>query len=77
MIDETMVVNLDDLLLFTNSEGEHLRNVKLVLNRLQEHKLYVFPMKCWFFKEGVRFLGLLAGRDGIRVDPEKISVIHK
>lgn len=76
VIDKFLVIYLDDILIFSNSEEEHLEHVKLVLEILKENSLYISPKKCEFFKEEVEFLGLLAGKRGIRVDPAKIEVIN-
>lgn len=75
VIDDFMVVYLDDLLIFSKTAEEHEAHVYLVLNRLRENQLYVSPKKCSFFQPEVKFLGLLDGRNGIRVDPENVEVI--
>lgn len=40
------------------------------------NQFYVSPNICSFFQPGVEFLGLLAGRNGIPVDPRKVDVIN-
>jgi hypothetical protein len=39
-------VYLDDILIFTNLLEEHRRITCLVLDRMREHKLYLWPEKC-------------------------------
>lgn len=40
-IDAFLVVYLDDILIYTDSREEHLRQMRAVLTKLREHKLYV------------------------------------
>lgn len=72
VIDVFMVVYLDGFLIFINTEDEHRQHIKTVLQRLKQNKLYASPKKCFLFQEEVEFLGLIAGKNGIRVDPEKV-----
>ena len=74
-IDVFLVVYMDDLLVFSKTEEEHFRNLETVLERLKRNELYVSPKKCEFFQTEIDFLGFLVGRDGIRVNPEKVDVL--
>jgi hypothetical protein len=75
-IDDFLVVYMDDLLIFSKNEEDHMRHVEMVLQRLREHKLYVSPKKCVFMSTEMEFLGFIVGKDGLRVDPKKIEVIE-
>jgi Reverse transcriptase (RNA-dependent DNA polymerase) len=74
-IDEFMVVYMDDLLIYSKNEEEHLKHVEKVLKRLKEHRLYVSPKKCVFMSTEMEFLGFIVGKYGLRVNPRKIEVI--
>lgn len=74
-IDVFMVVYMEDLLVFSKTGKEHLQHLEIVLSRLQKEELYVAPKKCSFLKEETEFLGLVVGRNGIRVNPDKIAVV--
>lgn len=76
-IDDFIVVYMDDLLVFSQSREEHLKHLELVLEKLQSGSLYVSPKKCSFMKEETEFLGMIVGREGIKVDPDKIRVIQE
>jgi len=54
-----MVVYLDDILIFTQTEEEHAKAIQRVLQVLQKHKLFLRPEKCEFFKEQIEYLGLV------------------
>ena len=47
----------------------------MVLQRLREHQLYAKFSKCDFWLEQVGFLGHVVSKDGIAVDPEKVSAV--
>jgi hypothetical protein len=49
-IGKFVIVYLDDILVFSKTEGEHLRHLKLVLRRLQQEKLLINMKKCSFMK---------------------------
>jgi hypothetical protein len=67
---------MDDLLIFSKNEEDHMRHVEKVLMRLRKHELYVSPKKCVFMGTEMEFLGFIVGKDGLRVDPKKIDVIE-
>jgi len=52
-----------------------LRYVREVLMRLRRFSLYANADKCRFFVEEVDFLGFIVGRNGIRMDPERVKTI--
>lgn len=66
---------LDDLVIYSNSEEEHLRHLQILLERLQKNKLYGKLSKCDFFKTQIDFLGHIVSRDGVRTNPRKIQAI--
>ena len=49
--------------------------LKYVLQTLREHQLYAKFLKCEFWLDQVAFLGHVASKDGIQVDPQKIEAI--
>lgn len=58
MLDEFLVIYIDDLLIFSKHAKDHLTHVRLVLQRLREHKLFAKRSKCAFFQKLIEFLGL-------------------
>lgn len=75
-IDLFMVVYLDDLLIFRKTEDENLLHIEAVLKILKENFLYASPKKWSFMMSEVKFLGLIAGRNGIRVNERKMDVVR-
>ena len=66
---------LDDIKVLGRSFEDHLQNLHKVFERLQENNLKLKPRKCKFFQTEVPFLGKLATRDGLAVDPKKIEAV--
>jgi hypothetical protein len=71
-LDKFVVVFIDDILVFTQSEEEHEEHLRLVLQKLREHQLYAKFSKCDFWLKEVSFLGRILTDGGIAVDPSKV-----
>ena len=46
MIDLSVVIYLDDILIYSEDKADHITLVKRLLSRLQEHKSVIAPEKC-------------------------------
>jgi hypothetical protein len=66
------VVFIDDILVYSRSEEEHEEHLRLVLQKLREHRLYAKLSKCEFWMKQVAFLRHVISMGGISVDPSKI-----
>jgi hypothetical protein len=74
LITEGVVsVYLNDILIFTNSLEEHCQVMRLVLDRMREHKLYLRPEKCEFKKTKIEYLGVIISHNKVEMDPVKIA----
>jgi hypothetical protein len=69
-LDMFFMVFINDILVYSRSEEEHLR---LVLQKLQDHRLYDKLSKCEFWLKQVAFLGHIISKGGIFVDPSKVQ----
>ncbi|WVZ87921.1 hypothetical protein U9M48_034495 [Paspalum notatum var. saurae] len=72
-LDKFVVVFIDDILIYSKSEEEHKEHLRIVLNRLREHKLYAKFSKCAFWLKEVSFLGHILSEKGVAVDPSKVK----
>src|SRR6202048_2981912 len=75
LVDSICVVYLDDILIYSDSRENHVRHVREILERLRRFGLYANADKCSFFKSEVDFLGFIVGREGIRMDPNRVETI--
>jgi len=75
-LDEFVIVYLDDILIYSKSQEEHLEHVEKVLKLLREHQLMAKPSKCEFGVPSVDFLGHVLSPEGIANDPAKIRAIQ-
>ena len=48
-LDKFVVVYLDDILIYSKNEEEHAEHLRLVLEKLREHRLYAKFSKCEFW----------------------------
>ena len=74
-LDESVIIFIDDILIYSKDEESHRKHLRAVLERLREHKLYAKLSKCSFWQKGIEFLGHIVSDQGISVDPEKIRAI--
>jgi hypothetical protein len=56
-LDKFVVVFIDDILVFSKTEEEHETHLRLVLEKLRAHQLYLKFSKCEFWLSEVAFLG--------------------
>jgi hypothetical protein len=74
-LDKFVVVFIDDILIYSQSEEEHADHLRMVLHRLREHRLYAKLSKCEFWIDEVLFLGHIINKEGLAVDPKKVADI--
>ena len=74
-LDKFIVVFIDDILIYSNSEEEHEDHLRVVLHILRDNQLYAKFNKCEFWLPEVKFLGHVVLATGVLVDPEKVEVV--
>jgi len=74
-LDKTCVVYLDDIMIYSKNEEEHVKHVREILAKLWENNLYIKAEKCVFHSKEVEFLGVIVSDQGVRMDPAKVSAI--
>ena len=74
-LDNFLIMFLDGILIHSNSEEEHEKHLRILLQFLREHKLYAKLSRCIFYQKKIHYLGHIIFVEGIIVDPEKIEAI--
>ena len=68
---------LDDIIIFSKTEEEHLQHLEEIFERLWKAGLKLKLQKCSFFKKHIQYLGHLISDEGIQPLPEKLESIAK
>jgi hypothetical protein len=75
LLDSSVLVYIDDILVFSDNIEDHLQHVREVLSRLAKHGLYAKAEKCEFSVTTTEFLGFIIGADGISMAENKVSAV--
>ncbi|KAL0194732.1 hypothetical protein M9458_008304, partial [Cirrhinus mrigala] len=72
---QSLLLYLDDIIVFSSSVDQHLARLEVVLSRLQREGLKAKLSKCAFFKEEVHYLGHVISSEGVSTDPGKVEAV--
>ncbi|KAF0929881.1 hypothetical protein E2562_026095 [Oryza meyeriana var. granulata] len=72
-----VLVFFDYILIFSKTWAYHLRQVRTVLDTLQQHCLFVKRSKCAFGVESISYLGHIISAAGVAMDPAKVQVVRE
>ena len=68
-------VYVDDMLVKSLDEGEHLDDLQETFNTLRRYNMKLNPSKCTFGVASGKFLGFMVSHRGIEANPKKIKEI--
>ncbi|WMV08946.1 hypothetical protein MTR67_002331 [Solanum verrucosum] len=74
-LDQFVVVFIDDILIFSRSNEDHNKHLRIILQILREKELYDKLSKCEFWLDEVAFLGHVVSTEGVKVDPSNIQAV--
>jgi len=75
--DVFLVVYLDDLTIFSNSNEEHLYHLKIIFQRCRKYGISLNPKKILFAMDEGKLLSHIISKEGICIDPAQVEAIQK
>eukprot|EP00253_Pinus_taeda_P002233 PITA_02233 len=75
--DVFLVVYLDDLIVFSKLDEEHMYHLKIVFQKCRKYGVSLNPKKGMFAMDEGKLLGHIISKDGIRIDLARLEVIQK
>ncbi|KAF8750905.1 hypothetical protein RHS01_09089 [Rhizoctonia solani] len=75
LIDVTVVIYLDDILIFSENPEDHPAHVREVLSRLMKNQLFCKLSKCHFHVTTVDYLGIVISPSGFSMDQKKVEAV--
>ena len=76
LLDVSVIIYLDNILIYSNNPADHKKHVCEVLCHLRENGLYACPDKCRFSEDTIKYLGFILSKDGLKMDPSKVQTIQ-
>jgi hypothetical protein len=79
-------VYMDDIAIHTKphvneSDSQHRQRHEMlthqILQKLHDNDLYLKPSKCEFVKEEIEYLGVIIGKNQMRMDPSKLDSVRQ
>ena len=74
-LQDFIYIYVDDILIYSASEKEHLKHLQIVFERLKKYGMKINPSKCELGVSELNFLGHRVSTTGIHPTEEKIEVI--
>ncbi|KAM1132646.1 hypothetical protein ACFX19_047714 [Malus domestica] len=76
MLHKNVECYVDDVVVKTKKRLDHLKDLRVVFERLRKYNLKMNPLKCAFGVTSGKFLGFIVKHRGIEVDQSKIKAIQ-
>ena len=76
LLNVSVIIYLDDILIYSNNPADHKKHVREVLRRLHENGLYACLDKCHFSEDNIEYLGFILSKDRLKMDPSKVQTIQ-
>ena len=69
------LIYLDDVIVYSSTEEDHLHRLRVVFGRFLEHGLKLKPSKCHFLQDEITFLGHQISAQGMKPGTENLRAI--
>ncbi|CEL54850.1 hypothetical protein RSOLAG1IB_11795 [Rhizoctonia solani AG-1 IB] len=77
LLDVSVIIYLDNILIFSCNPEDHESHVKEVLQRLMDMQLFCKGSKCKFHQTTVEYLGIIVSDKGFSLDKLKIQAVQE
>ena len=74
-LDKFIIAYLNNIIIYSNSEEEHFKHIKWVLQRLADKKMLVAIKKYKFYITKTKFCGFIIKLKKLSIDLKKIKAI--
>lgn len=75
LLMKSVLVFMDDILVYNKTMDDHLVHLQQVLQILQENSFLLKKSKCMFGQQSLEYLGHIVSRNGVTTEPPKISAV--
>ena len=75
-INKFVIVYLDDICIYSKTPEQHIEHLRLVLQKLREHQLFIKMPKCFWGRKETEYLGVIVGTGTLRTEPDKIAAVR-
>lgn len=75
MLRKFVLVFFDDILVYSPDWDSHMQHLEVVLGVLQNQSLVANKKKCFFAQKSVEYLGHIISKEGVAMDPSKVSSV--
>jgi hypothetical protein len=72
-----VVIYLNNILIYFKLREDYYAYIRIIIERLRKHKLYIKLSKCFFNIKEVEFLGFIISSIEVKPNPNKILTIKK
>ena len=71
------LIYLDDVIVFSKTEEEHLHHLCIVFECFRGHNLKLKPNKCEFFKNEISYLAHHISKEGVQPSKENLKAVAR
>ena len=75
MAYQCLIISIDNIIIYFRTDEECLKDLKKVLQGLEEQKFYLQESKCQFFTSKLEILVHIFTSDRLHIDPKKRKTI--
>ena len=75
LLDTIYMVYLNNIIVYFNDYKAYTHHVRMVLERLQEYKLYINLKKCSFYTTSIDFLSFIINANGVLIEKSQVDAI--